>query len=258
MHNGSIVKDNASLSIPDYSVLAQIYDSAVALPVFPLLCGAFEHAVKQHQVCYQSLADLGCGTGNFVRYIARKGVITVGVDHSQAMLDIARNKKKILPIQFYMQDLRQFKLPDPVDLMTCQFDTLNYFLKHEELNNVFENCYQSLKPNGYFLFDLITGSGAPAINQKRKIRYGPWLSFWNVQTYPDRHLSRVSVTVKNDQDPGKHISEIHLQRWYPVETISSLLAQSGFSVVEVFDLERLKPADTDSYWVQFLVKKQLC
>ncbi|SFK57054.1 Methyltransferase domain-containing protein [Nitrosomonas aestuarii] len=253
-----VLKKKESISSPDYSILAHIYDSAVALPVFPLLCGAFEHAVKRNKSQFESLADLGCGTGNFLRYIARKGILAIGVDNSQEMLDIAISKKKTLPIQFFRQDLRELKLSKPVDMITCQFNTLNYLLKQEDVKKVFDNCYQSLNPDGYLLFDLITGSGACTMNQKRKIRYGQWMSFWNIQTYPDKNLSRVQITVKKNQKSSVHFSEIHLQRWYPLEVVLTLLKQSGFSLVEIFDLEELKTADNKSYWIQFLARKLLC
>lgn len=248
-------KAEKSLPLLDYAVLARIYDDAVALPVFPLLCGTFEHAVKRHNATYRSLADLGCGTGNFSRYIARKGIVTMGVDNSQAMLILARKKKKDLPIHFFQQDLRELQLPEPVDMITCQFNTINYFIKLEDIEKIFRKCYQSLNQGGHLLFDFITGSGASALNEKRKIRYGPWISYWNIQTYPEKSLSRVRITVTDNHKHSKHVSEIHVQRWYPLEVISTLLQKTGFSLIECFDLEKLKPANQDSYWIQFCAKK---
>jgi len=240
---------------PDYEVLAKIYDSAVALPVFPLLCGAFVHTLDRHRITYASIADLGCGTGNFLRYVARKGVTAVGVDNSAAMLDIARKKIKNLPVRFFQQDLRELQLPDSVDLISCQFDTLNYFLRQKDLTALLARCSQALNPNGHLLFDFITGSGALPIDQKRKIRYGPWMSYWSTHTDPEKKISHVKLTVTDADNRSQRISELHVQRWYPLKVVLDLLTQAGFTTLDCFDLEHLKPANEHSYWVQVLARK---
>ncbi|MGY6276580.1 class I SAM-dependent DNA methyltransferase [Methylomonas sp. MgM2] len=240
---------------PNYEVLAKIYDSAVALPVFPLLCGAFVHMLDRHRIVYDSIADLGCGTGNFLRYVSRKGKTAVGVDNSSAMLDIARKKIKKLPIRFFQQDLRELQLPISVDFISCQFDTLNYFLKQEDLIEVLTRCHQALNPNGHLLFDFITGSGALPIDQNRKIRYGPFMSYWSTHTDPQKNLSRVKLTVTEADNRDQRISEMHVQRWYPLKVVLRLLTQTGFTTQDCFDLERLKPANEHSYWVQVLARK---
>lgn len=240
---------------PDYEVLAKIYDSAVASPVFPLLCGAFVHTVDRHRITYRSIADLGCGTGNFLRYVARKGVTAVGVDNSAAMLDIARKKLKSLPVQFMQQDLRELQLPVSVDLICCQFDTLNYFLKRKDLMSVLTRCHHALNQNGHLLFDFITGSGAQPIHQKRKIRYGPWMSYWSTHTNPEKKLSRVKLTVTDADNCNPRVSETHVQRWYPLADVLGLLKQAGFTALDCFDLEALQPANEESYWVQILARK---
>lgn len=55
--------------------------------------------------------DVGCGTGNFSIKLAQKGCKVVGIDISDEMMDIARNKAKELKldIEFYNMDVYDLK-----------------------------------------------------------------------------------------------------------------------------------------------------
>lgn len=58
--------------------------------------------------------DVGCGTGNFSIKLAQQGCKVVGIDISDEMLDIARNKAEDLglDIQFYNMDVYQLQFED--------------------------------------------------------------------------------------------------------------------------------------------------
>lgn len=58
--------------------------------------------------------DIGCGTGNFSIKLAEKGCKVIGVDISQEMLKIAREKakKKNLDIEFYNMDVYNLDFQD--------------------------------------------------------------------------------------------------------------------------------------------------
>lgn len=58
--------------------------------------------------------DVGCGTGNFSIKLAKKGCKVVGIDISEEMLDIAREKvrQQGLNIRFYQMDVYDLQFPD--------------------------------------------------------------------------------------------------------------------------------------------------
>lgn len=60
------------------------------------------------------ILDIGCGTGNFSIKLAEKGCKVIGVDISQEMLKIAREKakKKNLDIEFYNMDVYNLDFQD--------------------------------------------------------------------------------------------------------------------------------------------------
>jgi len=58
--------------------------------------------------------DIGCGTGNFSLKLARMGCRVVGIDISNEMLDIAKQKaiEEGLDIEFYNRDIYDLKFKD--------------------------------------------------------------------------------------------------------------------------------------------------
>ncbi len=98
--------------------------------------------------------DLACGTGDFV-YLAKKaGVSSFGGDLSPEMIKTAR--KKYPGLKFFQLDMRNFKLSEKADLITCNFDSLNHLLKFSDWNKTFKNVYDSLEEKGRFIFDINT------------------------------------------------------------------------------------------------------
>ena len=74
-----------------YSALAWIYDRLFGDPFFPLLRRNFNWLVRAHPIRTDSVADVACGTGTFVKYLCSRGIPQViGVDRSPDMLKIGQ------------------------------------------------------------------------------------------------------------------------------------------------------------------------
>lgn len=60
------------------------------------------------------ILDVGCGTGNFSIKLAKMGCKVIGIDISEEMLNIAKEKakKEALDIQFYKMDVYDLKFED--------------------------------------------------------------------------------------------------------------------------------------------------
>jgi ubiquinone/menaquinone biosynthesis C-methylase UbiE len=63
-----------------------------------------------------TILDVGCGTGNFSIKLANQGCKVIGIDISDEMLDIARNKVKEmnLDIEFYNMDVYKLKFENEI------------------------------------------------------------------------------------------------------------------------------------------------
>lgn len=103
--------------------------------------------------------DVGCGTGNFSIKLAKMGCEVIGIDISEEMLKVAKDKakKEGLNIKFYNMDVYDMKFED-----NC-FDgvisvTAFEFLKDPE--KAIEEMFRVLKPNGYLLIGTINKDSA--------------------------------------------------------------------------------------------------
>ena len=81
------------------------------------------------------IAELGCGTGNITQRLSDMGYDMIGIDCSENMLCIAREKmtaagKEIL---YLNQDMREFELYGTVDCVLSLCDSINYILEEEDL-----------------------------------------------------------------------------------------------------------------------------
>ncbi len=104
----------------------------------------------------ESACDLACGTGTTALELARRGIRMYGVDLSPIMCRLAREKARPhgLPLRVIHADMRNFRLPEPVDLVLCEFDALNHVPKKTDLSRVARAVARALRPNGHFYFDV--------------------------------------------------------------------------------------------------------
>ena len=104
----------------------------------------------------KSGCDLACGTGTTALALARQGIKMYGVDLSPTMRRLAREKSRRLglPLRVIGGDMRNFQLPEPVDLVLCEFDALNHVDRKGDLALVARAVSRALRPGGYFYFDV--------------------------------------------------------------------------------------------------------
>jgi SAM-dependent methyltransferase len=72
------------------------------------------------------------------------------------MCRLAREKSRRLglPLRVISGDMRSFRLPEPVDLILCEFDALNHVERKSDLALVGRAVARALRPGGYFYFDV--------------------------------------------------------------------------------------------------------
>lgn len=112
-----------------------------------------QYLLKQNHPSAQSILSVGCGTGKVTKALAKHYTIT-GTDASEPMLEIAR--KRMPKHNFYHQDLQDLHIQDSFDAVICLFGVLNHILQFEEWQHFFSRVKQHMKPNGVFIFDILT------------------------------------------------------------------------------------------------------
>jgi SAM-dependent methyltransferase len=250
----------SSFAKPPYSGLAWVYDDIVGDAMFPLIRRNVEQAIRRYRITFSSVADLGCGTGSFIHYLQRFGVPVIGVDRSAQMLQVAAMKcGPGSGISFLQQEIARFRLPCPVDLITCNFDTLNYILKTDELFEVFKRVNFNLTTAGHFIFDILCPIRDEeklhaAVQEIRLPRFrGKWTTYWN----PQKHRTVVYMVhlFKRSKTGWTRMEEVHRQRWYHSKLICDLIGKAGFRPRGAHEAQTFKPATSHTHWVKWIAQK---
>jgi SAM-dependent methyltransferase len=232
-----------STLVTQYEAFAPVYDELLGDRFFPLLRRTFEQIERRCALQFSSAVDVGCGTGTFVAYLRARGVNPAwGVDRSAAMLARAVAKNAGNGARFLQQDLRVLRLPHPVDLLTCQFDTLNYLLTPVDLHIALAAFGRALHPGGHAVFDMVTPrTSEPGRTRRLERAYFTHTTVTRRTRYLPcgRHVAHVRVSaVSGDR------CEKHLQRAYTVAEVVAALEGTGLRLRAVDDFHRPSaPAD---------------
>ena len=138
-----------------YGLLAKYYDQLFTFHL-SWFEAARERVLGRILPDVESACDLACGTGTTALMLARKGIQMYGVDLSPTMCRLARAKARRLglPLRVLAGDMRHFRLPEPVDLVLCEFDALNHVERTSDLARVARAVSRALRPGGHFYFDV--------------------------------------------------------------------------------------------------------
>jgi len=147
----------ARADVPPYRWLALYYDRLLAGHI-PWMDSARKHILGKLMTKVASACDLACGTGTLAIEFAQRGIKAYGVDLSPAMCRLARAKAREAGVKLRVirDDMRNFELPEPVDLVTCEADALNHLPSKAGLVPVAKAVSRALKPGGHFYFDVNT------------------------------------------------------------------------------------------------------
>ena len=97
--------------------------------------------------------DLACGTGPHVRHFIDFGYHSFGLDINQPMLDIA--KTRCPEAYFSLQNMSEFTVAEPLDLITCMLYSIHYNDGTERLKSCITSVHRALKTGGIFCFNVV-------------------------------------------------------------------------------------------------------
>jgi SAM-dependent methyltransferase len=242
----------ATRAVPPYSSFAEVYDFLIGNTALPLLRHAFRQSVRQFQLEFRNLADVGCGTGAFLSTFACRPIDLIGVDRSAAVLAIARRRFGRCPVTLLRQDIRSLSLPYRVDLITCQHQTINYLTMASELRQAFMGIARNLRLGGAFLFDFLARTpamrGARPVRMREVIRLPDNDVRFDATIAPSRGLS--TVRIRTGREPRRSTIEVHKQRWFEPRILVRLLRASGFRLCEIRPVQ-----GTDDGWLHVVAKR---
>ena len=132
-----------------YSVLAKYYDRLMG----DFDYGAYVEFIKDK--LSGEGADIACGSGEITVRLAKAGCRMTGIDLSEEMLNVARDKarREGLDVKWVRQDIVQLELAHKVDFVTAVCDGFNY-IPQNKLGAVLDRIRANLKEGGILVFDV--------------------------------------------------------------------------------------------------------
>ena len=212
----------------------------------------------------KTILDLACGEGTFAVELARRGYRVTGVDLSPEMLDLARKRAKEagVEVRFIQQDMRELRLDERFDLVTCWYDSLNYLLRHEDLVRTFANVARVLIPGGLFIFDMNT-IYCLAVHWQRHPAYVQQdteeLFEVHRPSYDyEGNIATLRITgFFREGDVWRRIDEVHRERGYALGEIRDALKQAGLEELACWgSLREMSPPKPDSGRVWFVARRE--
>jgi SAM-dependent methyltransferase len=131
-----------------------------------------------------AVLELACGTGQLTIPIALRGLPTVGLDSSHAMLTAARRRAReagAATAEFVQGDMRDFALGRTFNLIVIGRNSLLHLLSADDVLACFDVVRRHLAPDGVFAFDIFNPdprrlAGAPGqrypVMEVRTTRFG--------------------------------------------------------------------------------------
>ena len=212
---------------------------------------------EKYNISPEIILDLGCGTGDITYLLAEKGYDMIGVDISEDMLNIAREKNSHKKILYLNQDMREFELYGTVDVIYSSLDCFNYITNKNDLKKVVKLCKNYLNPNGLLIFDINTLYKYENILNGNTFTYDTGNEYLVWQNEYDKKSKLcyffLDMFYKKD-DLYERFYEEQVQRAYSLTELKDILTSGGFKVLDILDGFKMKKAKENSEKVFFVCK----
>lgn len=230
-----------------YGAYASVYDLQGQSRWSERMVAFLTDLLPRYDSTPRRVLDLACGTGTAALRFAAQGYEVVGIDGSAPMLAVARQKatEENAAVRFVQQDMRAFSLPEPVDLVTCFYDSLNYLTDPADLVRTFGCMRHALAPAGLAVFDMNTRAGLAAgwngtcwvqeIGETYFIQQAEWNAETAIATMTLTCFARLGLDYRR-------FEEVHTERGYTLDEITAALEAAGLTPLDAFAcLPRIGP-----------------
>ncbi len=247
-----IEHDDAEPKHPFGALYADAYDGLYADK-------DYEGETRTLSICFERFAqhpvrrvlDLGCGTGRHAETLVRAGYAVVGVDRSEAMLEIARSR--VPAARFVAADIGHVTLDETFDAVVMLFGVLSYQTTVDDLTRTLSNVRRHLVPGGLFITDIWYGvSTASPRRSRRTASVGEveWVRTGSFSRVPD--AQRVDVRFELERREGgrsRVVEELHQMHYFHRFELEFALRAANMDLLRVgtyADVERSPGRDQSS------------
>lgn len=243
-----------------YVDFAYVYDRLMEEVDYHQWVTYIETIFQREGLAPQNILELACGTGNITIPMAEKGYSIVGVDISEDMLMVAKEKAiaKGLELLLIQQDMGQLELQREYDAVLCFCDGVNYIIDPGDLLNMFQGVYRHMNDDGIFIFDISSAYKLEHVlgNNVFGENLDDLCYLWENYYDEDSKIIDMNLTFfTQEENLFRKFEEYHQQRAYEMAELVRFLNQIGFKGVQCYDAFGFKPPTPTSERIFFVCRK---
>lgn len=194
------------------------------------------------------VVELGIGTGRLGVPVAEAGVPVIGVDSSEGMLAVCRERAEAAGVSELLDlrlgDLREPPVTERVPLVICPFRAFLHMESDADRRRALRSAYELLVPGGRFIFDVFE-----PLDDGIEETHGRWLErepdIWERANW-DREARTLTLSVRGPEaESTLSLSWISPPEW------RELIEETGFEVEGLYSWFDRRPYDggEDSVWI---------
>ncbi len=208
----------------------------------------------------QLILELGTGTGNHAALLQKKGLQVTGIELSDEMAKLAKEKG----IECYVNDCSEFSLDKKYDAVISLFHVISYITENDKIIKTFQNVYSHLQPGGIFLFDVWYLPAVYNFKPETRIKRieNEELKITRLAE-PVIHYKKNVVDVNyeviiEEKQNGKitRINETHPMRYFSLPEIQLLASSTGFEIIETEEWMTGKEPTEKTWGVCFILRRK--
>lgn len=183
--------------------------------------------LEENQVKVKSSLDLACGTGVLCEILYAKGIDASGMDFSEGMIEIAKNRNS--EISYEVADMITYRPEKKFDLVTCTGDAINHIMELSDVAKIFQNVYDYLAEEGYFIFDILSEKEVPMAEPIDLDFSEEVKAQFMVTTDQDGYINLKTTVYESD---GQQFEENIRETVHDEKEICKLLTNVGFQLIK--------------------------
>jgi len=186
--------------------------------------------------------DLACGKGRHSIYLAEKGYNVVGLDLSPESIQAAQ-EMETEHLQFMVHDMRKKYPTQKFDFILNLFTSFGYFETDQEHLDVLLNMKDGLKEaNSLLVLDFFNAQKVmKGLRKKEVIEDGE--TIFEISRKVESGFVKKKILVVEGNNKYEFSERVRL---YTLDDFTTLFAQAGLSIMDVFGDYKLNPYNEDS------------
>lgn len=242
-----------------YSEFAFCYDALTENADYAARCDVLCNLLAAHGAGEGILLDLACGTGTLTAMLQKRGYDVIGVDASEEMLSLARQKLDAGAV-LLCQNMETLDLYGTIDAAVCTLDSLNHITDEAAFREALRRVALFMNDGGVFLFDVNTPYKHEQVLGDNTFVYDldDVFCVWQNSYDPGTRTTDVTLDLfvyDEENDCYDRATEQFSERAYALEEIRRWLEEDRFEVLAVLDESGSRPIKNDDERALFVCKK---